>query len=302
MKRVDAGNMLPVQGSSQPQANERALCALHFEFADRPSTLEPLSCGRALHAGFLDLLRGADETIAGSIHDHPGVKPFSLSLLHPHQAGRGRVPARGIRVASLDPRLTALLLDHKGWIGREIRLRSERLRISRVRAEQPAGAHHPTASYQDLIDEAIGRNEAPDAHKIKMQFATPTTFRRAETTLLMPLPWPSLVFRSLEQKWNAYALETMQNDGEALERLVSISRHDVRTVMTDLGKYRQVGFIGGVEFVVHRDAPKALSLHLHTLAAFAQYAGVGAKTTMGMGRVISPGPATEPKNSVDRLI
>ena len=55
--------------------------------------------------------------------------------------------------------------------------------------------------------------------------------------------------------------------------------------MHDYAGYRQLGFVGACEFLPHRGVPADVVRVLHLLAAFAFFAGVGYKTTMGMGQV-----------------
>jgi CRISPR-associated endoribonuclease Cas6 len=105
------------------------------------------------------------------------------------------------------------------------------------------------------------------------------------TRLNMPLPWPRLVFQSLANKWNAFAPMQLWINWADFDRQVTVARFDLKTKLLDFGGFRQVGFVGECWFLIDPEARVPLRHALYTLAQFAFYAGVGRKTTMGMGMV-----------------
>ena len=59
--------------------------------------------------------------------------------------------------------------------------------------------------------------------------------------------------------------------------------------MQDFGRYQlQVGFVGQCTFGVRKDMPAEVVWGIRLLAAFGFFAGVGYRTTMGMGQVRQP--------------
>ena len=131
-----------------------------------------------------------------------------------------------------------------------------------------------------------GRRPAP---RVELQFTTPTTFHSQGRS--MPLPLPRLVFGSLLDRWNAFA--PLRIDPEILvvvEQACTIARYDLRTEAVPLGGGLQIGFVGRCTYGLPpgrgiRPADEYAWRVLHLLANFAFFAGVGAKTTMGMGTV-----------------
>jgi CRISPR-associated endoribonuclease Cas6 len=64
--------------------------------------------------------------------------------------------------------------------------------------------------------------------------------------------------------------------------------HTIRNTWTNkehlhFPKHKQKGFVGICSYLVRQEAEE--SAQLTALAEFARYAGVGSKTTMGMGQV-----------------
>jgi CRISPR-associated endoribonuclease Cas6 len=123
--------------------------------------------------------------------------------------------------------------------------------------------------------------------RVRLGFASPTAFDSGKGNILFPEP--SLVFRSLWEKWNAHA--PWEIGGDILTELVGAARveaHRLHTQPVKLkldGKLRFFkGFVGWCEFSTGPKASPEVQRVLHLLADFAFYAGVGSKTTMGMGQ------------------
>jgi CRISPR-associated endoribonuclease Cas6 len=150
---------------------------------------------------------------------------------------------------------------------------------------------HPWAgqsSFEELYNNWVARGKEgrlPD--KVGLKFYSPTAFSLSESKLDLPLPCPRLVFQSVLGKWNHFSSIPLELDLEEVERHVGIKRHRLETKMCDFGEYKQVGFIGECWFLIDRQvrAESELLRITNLLADFAFYAGVGRKTTMGMGQV-----------------
>ena len=65
---------------------------------------------------------------------------------------------------------------------------------------------------------------------------------------------------------------------------VDIARYKLRTQMMDFRSYRQLGFVGECEFGVRKGLCEEALGALQVLADFSVFAGVGYKTTMGLGQ------------------
>ena len=121
--------------------------------------------------------------------------------------------------------------------------------------------------------------------QVTLVFESPTAFRSQGRTVLFPTS--RLVFGSLLSRWNSYAplpLDTALL--EPLEMGIDVDRYTLQTQMQDFGRYQlQVGFVGQCTFGVRKDVATEVVWGMLLLAAFAFFAGVGYRTTMGMGQV-----------------
>jgi CRISPR-associated endoribonuclease Cas6 len=99
-------------------------------------------------------------------------------------------------------------------------------------------------------------------------------------------PEPLYVWGSLGRVWSTYAPEPFSFEKTAfrqfLEQKVKVINCNLSTTTWHYPDYPQKGFVGKCTYFV-KDNENWLSL-LTTLAKFAQFAGVGYKTTMGMGQ------------------
>lgn len=282
----------------------------------------PFTNGRASHAAFLKMVGDLDAMLAWRLHNQGRGKPFTVSPLWGVrkrqddgfciQAGR----EYWLRFTSLDPMLSALLsMLTPQQIG-SFNLAEATFSVRRILTTREAHSWAGQCSYESFYDNWFSTGDSP-SRKFKLSFITPTSFRSGRRNFLFPLP--HLVFFSLVEKWKQYAptalgmeaqktfdeicgLETTDtNSGELmrskswalLNNVVSVTRYNLRTRVRDFTLYKQLGFTGEAEFEIHA-AVERWSRLLHLLAEFAFYAGVGYKTTMGMGqsrRVVERLPA-----------
>jgi CRISPR-associated endoribonuclease Cas6 len=133
-----------------------------------------------------------------------------------------------------------------------------------------------------------------------VRFVTPTYFSRNGRDV--PLPDPVLVFRSLAQRWNAFAPASLTINDELSRALVSavlLSDASVDTVSVQVGRLAwQTGFVGDAEFGLTRTAAPGVAAVFAALSRFAAIAGVGAQTTHGFGEVspeLLDAPARTPR-------
>jgi CRISPR-associated endoribonuclease Cas6 len=259
----------------------------------RESTVRA-SMGYQAHGAFLKTLRESDEALAEVLHapDMP-VRPFTVSMLHgTPRARNGRLhlspgETYWLRFSTLfEPifeRFMARFLQDQGRP--VVRLGSAVLLIKEILAT-PEG--HPWAGYTSWGE--LVRGARPDA-EIVLDFVSPTAFGFGQKDWgkkVMVLPLPETVFGSLARSWNALAPSAFRMDRgtlrEYLDEHMVIKRID--DLQTRVLRYRRafhVGFVGRVTYglMAEDDVVRA---QLGALADFALYAGVGMKTTMGMGQ------------------
>ena len=150
-------------------------------------------------------------------------------------------------------------------------------------------ARHPwadSASYAALRADA---RKVTTARAAVLVFHTPTAFSSNVRNVTRLFPEPALVFRSLGRRWNAHAGADLAIDDGLLDGLceeIRIERYDLETREVRLHpRAKTKGFVGGCEYGVARGASREQRQLLRLLAEFAFYAGVGLRTTMGMGQV-----------------
>lgn len=137
---------------------------------------------------------------------------------------------------------------------------------------------HSQAEYSELA-------EAGPAGMVVLRALSPTTF--TDGGRQAPLPVPGVCFGSLARKWNAFApaeVRIPEAVEEALRESVAVCRHDISTRPVRMRSHVEIGFVGTVGFrLMSRDG--GLRRWFGALGRFAEYAGLGAHTTLGMGQI-----------------
>ncbi|MBN3924289.1 CRISPR-associated endoribonuclease Cas6 [Nostoc sp. NMS4] len=260
--------------------------------------------GRHLHALFLTLVSSVDTTLGDRLHDSTADKAFTLSPLQISntnspvlKSGKGGsklqyshqqpIPAGTPcwwRISLLDDtlfgKLTQLWLNlnpNRPW-----HLGPADLYITSIQGTPQSIQPWANAStYAQLYEEANERNSS-----INLSFSTPTAFRQGQydTTL----PTRESVFNSLLSRWNKYSgIEFTQI---AIESIFP-SFVNIHTEILADSRSKFIGIIGEVNYKILGEIEPIQIKQLNALANFALYAGIGRKTTMGMGmtrRLYSP--------------
>jgi CRISPR-associated endoribonuclease Cas6 len=135
------------------------------------------------------------------------------------------------------------------------------------------------ATYEQLWNSCSG------VRKVTLRFASPTAFQFDKIQMVLPSPYS--VFNSLLVKWNTFAPTPFQLTPTCLaeaDRHIAISRYELKTDVIKAGKFMLKGFTGWVEYDL-KEASSEVAHAVEVLARYALYAGVGKKTTQGMGQV-----------------
>jgi CRISPR-associated endoribonuclease Cas6 len=128
-------------------------------------------------------------------------------------------------------------------------------------------------SYSQIYEQASEENRT-----ITLSFATPTAFRQGKYD--SSLPTRESVFNGLLSRWNKYSGIEMNN--LAIEAIFP-SFVDIRTEIIPDSRSKFIGIVGEVTYRIMGDLEPLQIKQINALADFALYAGVGRKTTMGMG-------------------
>lgn len=132
--------------------------------------------------------------------------------------------------------------------------------------------------YEEIWSRAL--SEDPPA--VVFRFRTPTVFR--ERRRLVPFPLPSLVFHTLAKKWQRWSPIDLEGVQDWVADSVDLSSYRLHT--RRLMGHRRVypGFVGEAHFSLRRlDSFQRPAIC--ALALYAEWAGVGAMTTVGFGQV-----------------
>jgi CRISPR-associated endoribonuclease Cas6 len=254
----------------------------------RPAEVAPLgrTLGRSLHGLLLRLISQTDPHLANALHSDLSPKPFTVSslrgrLVH-HYGALCAVPEERYRV-----RYTVLTDETFNALGHvllgklaeqapvEIDGKVFALEGISVDPEQSEGWAR-VASEQALLA------EAPPVDRVTLRFSSPTTFRTGDMNLLFPLP--TSVFGSLARKWAAFCATALPaNLDEFLLEQVAAERYELATQVVHYGGHQFNGFVGDCQFrLLHKDPLYGRALN--ALAGFALFAGIGQKTTQGLGQ------------------
>ncbi|WP_253701124.1 CRISPR system precrRNA processing endoribonuclease RAMP protein Cas6, partial [Thermus scotoductus] len=124
--------------------------------------------------------------------------------------------------------------------------------------------------------------QAPEGPDLPLRFYSPTFFRRKGVHY--PMPEPRLVLESLLRRLEVLAsLPAPEGVREALLEKTGVRWFEGKTVRAE-ADVEAVGFVGRVVYHLPRATEEELAW-LWALGRFAFYAGVGAKTSLGLGRV-----------------
>jgi CRISPR-associated endoribonuclease Cas6 len=245
--------------------------------------------GRAAHALLLRVVGEANPALANGLHDEQGLRPFTASTLMGHFPNHAlqRSQPYGLRLTTLSAEMTAILLQAIQPGGRLAPAAAVELDEIHFQVQTAAwqAAGHPWAgatTYQELgAAHLLAANPAP--RKVTLQFTSPTSFHTNER--IMPLPLPDLVFNSLAERWNSFAsisfpaeIRRYASECLAIERFNLSSR-----VIPTKGGGARAGAVGSITYATLNYDRYWMSL-VHTLAAYALYAGVGSGTAQGMGQ------------------
>jgi len=249
---------------------------------DRPL---PKWWGEATHRLAIKVIAGCDEALARNLESSNGLKPFTTSNLRgpfkdgkvdPNAAYRLRLTALSQKVAGI---FEAARVGGALKAGEDVELDFIRFQVR----EEVKGEESLTATtYQSLTNSLFAPQPPP--RKLTLQFVSPTLFKSDGRQI--PFPMPDLVFGSLLEHWNASDSIPTPLPAEARKyarQCLRLGRFDLQSRFLRLHGEVFRGFIGRVTFHTYNYDRYWMSM-MAMLAQYATYAGVGAKTTMGLGQ------------------
>lgn len=135
---------------------------------------------------------------------------------------------------------------------------------------------------EEILGSALA---VPERYRhLTLHFLTPTSFRQRGTQLI----WPEArnVWGSLLRRWNSSCSVQLPPGLEEELAQLEVSAYQLKTQPVRFSRYLIIGFVGFVTYRIPPDLRPAFRQPLFALARFAKYAGVGYKSTMGLGRAL----------------
>lgn len=138
-------------------------------------------------------------------------------------------------------------------------------------------------SYENLYHTLVASEPESD-RRFRLKFTTPTAF--AQGRIFLPLPVPMLMFQSWLERWNHFAPVYLGGDELIgyLEGAIALSQHKLQTRQFQVHKGCITGFKGEINLQVLKQIDPLLANVTNLLIHYAQFAGTGVKTRLGMGK------------------
>jgi CRISPR-associated endoribonuclease Cas6 len=231
--------------------------------------------GTELHALLFKMIQRADENYGRTLHGQE-IKPFALGPLTGKLVlNEGRHVAKegnnyGFSLATLNTQMTLLLPRVKEQLEEaDFAIGGARFVLKEARL-----LYKSPLPYFKLI------TSIKEHDHLTVIFRSPTCFRHDGRLNLFPLP--SLFLTGLSKRWNHFSdtpLPLYNPDS------MQVNRYGLKTQMVKFGSYNLVGFTGFCKYAFLPETSEIDRWTLSNLFNYANLAGVGYKTAMGMGQV-----------------
>lgn len=230
--------------------------------------------GTEIHGWFFNYLKEISLDLSTSIHNMDE-KPFAIGPIHGGKKERGKTiisedSESSFSLASLNQEVYDILkISSADLIDKEIQLGNGKFVVTEV---VPIWGKDGL-TYLQILEKARINSE------INLEFRSPTSFRQRGIQEVFPLP--DLVFGSLLRRWNTFSPIILSE--EMIHAKIFISRYNLKTELVNFDKYKIVGFTGNCTYKIDKYEFEHTKKLLHSLAAFANIASIGYKTSMGLG-------------------
>lgn len=259
--------------------------------------------GRPIQAWFLGQVTRSRASLASRLHDEQGLKPYTVSTLldehaRPLRAGDWLEPGElcWLRITSLNEELSdAIEKKILRRVSKRITLYKMDFRVDDIFTNRSEHEWAGETSFPQIAQETTKRKTELRA---RMEFTAPTAFRSKGLDICLPAP--GQVFRSLWDKWNTFAPESMQlhdlwpqfaSECILVDELTAVNT--TRWEFAEGARGSATGFTGTVGFnLLSQNAVTenwrgywdGAATVMQSLAQLAFYSGVGHHTTIGMGQ------------------
>ncbi len=226
--------------------------------------------GSLMHGILMELL---DTEVAEELHNN-SIQPFSQYIIYDktkdcyvwHISTLSSISKEKIILPVINSDLKHLTIEH-----------------NKIKLEVKNKVLKPDLLYEEIADECFSQNEVSNIYN--MQFLTPTTFKSNNNYTIFPEI--TYLYKSLLNKWNAFSEKVSLSDAQTLEHLINYTKiidYNLKSTRFHMEKIKINSFLGTVKLKIN--GPKTLVTLVKMLLIYAQYAGIGAKTALGMGGTI----------------
>ena len=274
------------------------------------------SSGNQLQAAFLDMVRQGDPSLATWLHTPNQRRPYTLSMLQGfnHLSEAERIEATykhrevevrpgqvyWLRITMLDSTVFRSFVQYMVTHPRALKVHIGNANFEISRLITTPDPHVGTStwvassSFAELHTHTL--KPAAAEKRYLFEFASPTTFSKGQKPwgkLLKLFPEPADVFESLARQWESFAPTSLRLSSYNLtpqdiatwctENII-VTNYKLETRYLPSLKFGQTGFFGTITYEVKGSIVMPEARWLTPLARFALFAGIGYKTTMGMGQ------------------
>ena len=242
-----------------------------IRLAIRFKTSNPISTSslkpKVIHGIFFSLFSKE----VGEYFHSPIVKPFSLFCPLCFKSNKEEIHSFTLEVNLLDFSLFP-------YLSRELLIRSDReFSVEGVKAKFQSMKAIKSATYEEILESGFQTKD------LTIDFLTPTTFKKGKYDFILPEPY--LIFKNLIKRWNTFTPKKI--DYQLLQYVkenIIVAGCWIKSQKTEISpKAKITGFSGRVFLYATKEAEE--NRLLNALLQFAEFAGIGRKTTMGFGKV-----------------
>ena len=258
------------------------LCRLELRLSIPPNEQIHASMGSVFHGLLMDIV-GSD--VAAWLHDENSHRPFSQCVYFNKELG---VPVWRICTLSEEA--------HRNIILPVLNLMGERLFLAQKHWEIVLEdiISYAEAGYQELADEVFLAEELPGGGVLNL--LTTVSFKRDGHYVILPELY--LMFQNLIARWNNLFPENIisaQGLEHELASCCHITKYALHTQTFSVNNGNVYGFCGNIRVKFSgNDMTRRL---MNLIFLYANFAGIGIKTALGMGAVDYQGYANPRRSS-----
>ncbi|WP_013334246.1 CRISPR system precrRNA processing endoribonuclease RAMP protein Cas6 [Gloeothece verrucosa] len=263
-----------VQDIWQMSNHSYTLQSMVIELGAAAKGKPPATLGRAIHAQVLEWINLGNSELANQVHESQ-IAPLSLSGLLGNRRPKGTEAGDNFyfRIGLLNGNLIEPLLKGIEIWGTQPLIFANFPFVLRNYYTLPGTHRLAGATNYYVLTQTV-----QEQRKITLKFLSPTSFKQQKSIQLFPLS--DLVFGSLQRRWNEFAPENLQIPALTWDALVTA--YELKTYALKLESGAEIGSQGWISYEFNSSEQ---AKYASVLSQFAFFAGVGRKTTMGMGQV-----------------